>query len=310
MLAQARYLANFAQFLARRQAVERDDHAALAWLTAVELALPPGLELEWLGVSGYRMTYEGHTLFIDPYVSRVGLAEVISRRMALPDPARIERHLARPADEQVDAVLVGHTHFDHALDVPALVRRYDCPAYGSASLQRLLALHGLGDKAVLVEAHRDFELGPFTVRFVPSVHSKLILGLKVPMDGEFTCDHLDGLNAGAYRCGAVYGIRIEVAGTVLYHQGSANLLDDEVPTGGVDIFLAGVAGRSFTPRYWQRILPRLAPRVIVPTHYDDFFRPLDADMGLSTNVQVARVPDEIAKVSGEFEVAALPLGPG
>jgi L-ascorbate metabolism protein UlaG (beta-lactamase superfamily) len=242
-------------------------------------------------------------------VSRVGLTELLGRRMALPDPARIQRHLARPDGERVHAVLVGHTHFDHALDVPALVRRYRCPAYGSASLQRLLGLHGLAADAVVVESHRDYELGPFTVRFVPSVHSKLLFGLKVPMDGEFTCDHLDGLSAGAYRCGAVYGIRIEVAGTVLYHQGSANLLDDEVPGGGVDIFLAGVAGRSFTPRYWERILRRLEPRVIVPTHYDDFFRPLGSEMGLSTNVQVARVPDEIARVSGEFQVAALPLGP-
>ena len=309
MFPQARYLANFSQFLLRREAIERDDHAALAYLEARELELPPGLELEWLGVSGYRLTYEGHTLFIDPYVSRVGLAEVLGKRMALPDPARIERHLARPDGEKVLAILVGHTHFDHALDAPALVRRYHCPAYGSASLERLLRLHGLTEHARTVEAHRTYELGPFTVRFVPSVHSKLILGLKVPMDGEFTCDHLDGLSAGAYRCGAVYGIRIEVAGTVLYHQGSANLIDDEVPGGGVDIFLAGVAGRSFTPRYWARILTRLQPRTIVPTHYDDFFRPLDDEMGLSTNVQVARVPDEIARVSSAFEVAALPLGP-
>ncbi len=60
----------------------------------------------------------------------------------------------------------------------------------------------------------------------------------------------------------------------LYHQGSANLDDDELGREPVDVFLAGVAGRSVTPRYWERILPRLDPRVVVPTHYDDFFAPL------------------------------------
>ena len=48
-----------------------DDDAALRELEAAPLDLPPGLELTWLGVSGYRLTYEGTSIFIDPYVSRV-----------------------------------------------------------------------------------------------------------------------------------------------------------------------------------------------------------------------------------------------
>jgi L-ascorbate metabolism protein UlaG (beta-lactamase superfamily) len=307
MVAQARYLANFATFLARRDAQERHDRETVRELEHRALGLPDGLELEWLGVSGYRMTHAGQTIFIDPYVSRVSLADALRGRMALPDPARIHRHLARPETERVLGVLIGHTHFDHALDAPAVVARHGCPAYGSTSLQHLLALHGLQQHAVVVNPHRRYELGPFTVSFVPSAHSKLLLGLAVPMDGELTCDHLHGLNPGAYRCGQVYGIRIEVAGMSFYHQGSANLIDDEVPRGGVDVFLAGIAGRSFTDRYWQRIISRLQPRTVVPTHYDDFFRPLDAEMGFTTNVKLARVPDEVARVSREIEVAALPL---
>ena len=73
------------------------------------------------------------------------------------------------------------------------------------------------------------------------------------------------------------------------------------------MFLAGVAGRGFTRDYWRRILSRLEPATIVPTHYDDFFRPLDARMGFTTNVNLAHVPDEIRAVSADFEVAALPL---
>ena len=122
-------------------------------------------------------------------------------------------------------MLVGHTHFDHAVDAPALARRFGCSAYGSESLQRLMALHGLADRAVVVEPYATYELGPFEVSFTPSRHSKLLLGVAVPFDGELTCDHLDGLNPGAYRCGQVWGIEISVAGTTLYHQGSADLDD-------------------------------------------------------------------------------------
>jgi hypothetical protein len=45
----------------------------------------------------------------------------------------------------------------------------------------------------------------------------------------------------------------------------------------------------------------------VPTHYDDFFRPLAAEMEFTTNVNLARVPDEIHAISADFDVAALPL---
>ena len=91
-----------------------------------------------------------------------------------------------------------------------------------------------------------------------------------------------------------------------YHQGSANLIDDAVREKGVDVFLAGVAGRSFTDSYWRRILPKLQPRVVVPTHYDNFFRPLGGPIEFVANAQVARLPEEIAGISSEIELVALP----
>jgi L-ascorbate metabolism protein UlaG (beta-lactamase superfamily) len=281
-----------------------DDAQALRELEAAPLGLPAGLEVAWLGVSGYRMTYEGVSLFIDPYVSRAPLRALLLRRPAMPDEAIIDRYASVAGP--VAGVLVGHTHFDHAVDAPAIARRYAAKAYGSASLAQLMRLHGLGDLAVEVVAHRPYELGPFVVRFVPSRHSKLLFGRKVPMDGELTCDHLHGLAPGAYRCGAVWGIRIDVAGTSFYHQGSANLDDGELRDEPVDVFLAGVAGRSVTPRYWERILPRLDPRLVVPTHYDDFFAPLGRGLGFVQRVRLAEVPGELSSVSRDVRVAALP----
>lgn len=303
MLRPAHHVASLARFAAHRERREREDAAAMSALTGVPLGLPAGLDIAWLGVAGYRLTYEGQTIYLDPYVSRVSFRDTLRSGPALPDPALIERHIRPPGE--VLGVLVGHTHFDHAIDVPAIARRYDCPAYGSDSLQRLMALHGEAERAVHVEPHRAYELGPFVVTFVPSVHSKLLLGYKVPYDGELTCEHLDGLKPGAYRCGQVYGIHIEVAGATLYHQGSANLLDDEIRHRGVDVFLAGIAGRSFTPDYWRRIIGALEPRTIVASHFDDFFRPVDAPLGFSLNVNLAAFPEEIEAVTRDVTVAVM-----
>lgn len=298
------HIASFARFATNRQERERHDANAMRELASKPPELTPGLELEWLGVAGYRLSYEGQTIYIDPYISRVPLSSIIRRTPALADPALHERFLAPSG--RVVGVLVGHTHFDHAIDVPTIARRHECAAYGSSSLVNLMRLHGLAERAVEVEPDHRYELGPFTVTFVPSLHSKLLLGYKVPFDGELTCEHLDALSPSAYKCGQVWGIHIEVAGMTFYHQGSANLIDEALHHRGVNVFLAGIAGRSFTRDYWARILPRLQPQTIVASHFDDFFRPIDATMGFSTNVNLTAVPDEVAAVSRDFTVATLP----
>jgi len=298
------HIGDLAKARLRRATAQRDDGQALGELQSSPLELPPGLELEWLGVSGYRLSAEGQTLFIDPYVSRVPFRDLLRRRPTLPDPTALDRFVH--AVGEVVGVLVGHTHFDHAVDAPAIARRYGCKAYGSDSLVALMALHGLAEQAVEVAPYRTYDLGPFEVSFTPSVHSKLLLGLAVPYDGDLTCEHLDALSPNAYRCGQVWGISIKVAGISFYHQGSANLIDEAVRERDVDVFLAGIAGRNFSEDYWQRIIPRLDPKVLVPTHYDNFFRPLGKEMEFVSNVQLSGLADEIGAVSADAQLAALP----
>ena len=80
-----RHLGELAKARATKRSSEREDGQALAELEARPLELPAGLEVEWLGVSGYRLSLEGKTLFIDPYLSRVPFAQPAA---APPDPAR------------------------------------------------------------------------------------------------------------------------------------------------------------------------------------------------------------------------------
>ena len=289
-------------YAATRKGHDRADKAVLADLAvgADDLGLPPGVEVRWLGVAGFAITCEGTTILIDPYVSRRPVGDLLRRKVWGSDPVLLDRHVPK-----ADAILLGHTHFDHALDAPAVARRDGATVYGGTSARHLMGLHGLADQAVEVEAHQVYEIGPFEVTFVPSVHSKLVLGLKVPNGGELTCEHLDGLTSQAYCCGQVWGIHIAVAGATIYHQGSADLLDDEVRHTDVDVFLCGVAGRQMTDGYLGRILPKLDPKTIVITHHDDFFRPLDGAQGLAFGVDVARFPDEVGAVTRDVRLVTL-----
>jgi L-ascorbate metabolism protein UlaG (beta-lactamase superfamily) len=257
------------------------------------------VELRWLGVAGFALSSAGTTVLVDPYVTRLGMGDFLRRRVIRPDLTLIDRHVPR-----ADAIVLGHTHFDHALDTPAIARRDGAMVYGSMSAKRLMAMHGMADRAMLVGPHQRVEVGPFTITFVPSVHAKLLLGRTIPSGGEITCEHVGELTPQAYCCGQVWGIHIEVDGATIYHQGSADLLDDEVAHREVDVFLCGIAGRQVTPNYVPRILSKLEPKTVVITHHDDFFAPLEAQR-FAFGVDVAGFPDEVARVSRDFQVVTL-----
>ncbi|NVB38873.1 MBL fold metallo-hydrolase [Pseudenhygromyxa sp. WMMC2535] len=292
---------DFLRFLTRTRSQERHDLQAAAeldWARArYEPQLPAGLSLEWLGTSGFALRCAGYTLLIDPYVTRVPLATALGRERVRPDQALIDRYLPR-----ADAILIGHTHFDHALDAPAVARRDGCSVYGSRSLVNLMAARGMAEQAVEVEVYREYELGPFRVSFVPSVHSKLALGLAVPSSGDITCEHVDGLACSEYRCGQVYGLAITVEGFTIYHQGSADLIEDAVRHRDVDLFLAGIAGRGFTDDFIGRAIRSFRPKVVLPHHHDNFFIGLDDPLRMSLNVNLCAFVEEVRAASRGVEL--------
>jgi len=304
MLGPLGHIGAAARYLATAKRQQRSDLATadqLAW--PGELHLPPGLSLTWIGTAGFRLAYQGHVVWIDPYVTRLSLGDLVRRRVIAPAVNAIAAVV-----ERADAVLVGHTHFDHALDVPQIARAHGCPVYGSTSLAHLMGLYGLRERAVVVEPHRRYEVGPFRFHFVPSVHSKLQLGLGIPYSGELTCDHVDEMTPQRYKCGQVWGVCVEVAGVRFYHQGSADLIEDEIKDRDVDFFLCGVSGRRFTPRYIERIVRALRPRAIVPTHYDNFFEPLDVaneTPAMSFNVNLTGFADEVHAASRDLPIRTL-----
>lgn len=291
-----RHLGASAAYLLHKSARDRTDHAAHtahAWTGGADL--PAGLSMRWLGTAGFELAYEGHHLLIDPYVTRLSMRAMLGRRAVRPSGALIDHWIDR-----ADAIFVGHTHFDHALDVPEIAARTGATAYGSTSLHRLMALHGLPERAVVAEPYRVYEIGPFEVTPVPSLHAKISLGRKVPMDGELTCDSLEGLMPRAYKCGQTWGFHIKVGDFTIYHQGSAELIDDAVRHHGVDLFLCGIAGRQFSDRYLERALRLLDPGMILPAHYDDFLRPLDAPMGFTFDVDLTGFVRETGRAGVEL----------
>ena len=188
-----------------------------------------------------------------------------------PNEQRIDRYLeSLPAP--LSAILVGHTHVDHALDVPAFARQSDCAILGSRSLDTLLRAHGLPDRVRVCRAGETLALGEdLSVRTIASAHGRVVLG-RVPYPGEVAADLRPPLRAGAYRHGTVYAFKVELGGRTLVHVGSAHVPPARI--GPCDVLFVCVSGWRRVPDFVPRLLEAVQPEGVVPFHWDDFTAPL------------------------------------
>ena len=94
-----------------------------------------GVRVTYLGTNGYQFEFKGHALLVDPYFSRVDLLSVALGSRIQPNASRINDGLRHLASETAltDAILVTHGHFDHLLDVPAVMAKTRARLVASAS---------------------------------------------------------------------------------------------------------------------------------------------------------------------------------
>ncbi len=273
------------------------------FIAAAPAHLPAGLSVRWLGTAGFVLASGGTTLLIDPYLTRVGLGAYL-RGPIRPDLERLAREIPVAA-----AVVVGHSHFDHVMDVPDIARRTGARVIGSRSTANLMRATGLPEAQIL-ECHGGeiVDVGPFKITMIPSEHSRFALGNKVPYPGDIPCSCELPVRGSGYRCGQVFGIAIELDGFCIYHMGSANLIDDAITHKDIDLFLMGISGRHATDNYIPRVLRRLSPRVVLPMHYDNFFRAAERPMTLLPLTRFGRFVDDVGGFSGDITIRTLPIG--
>lgn len=230
-----------------------------------------GLSVTWTGVAGFVLEHSGVRIAFDPFVSRPGLwATLVGRPQS--DAAAVARAFSGLA-----AVFVGHAHFDHALDLPAVAAASPlAQIVGGPTMVELCRRQGVDPARLRAVSDGELlEVGPFRVETVRSEHGR------VPIVGWVDRLHLPeaGLPWTPFRYprGEVLAWRVEVGGHSVWMQGSAGLDDAALARQEpVDVLVACLAARAGTRGYLERLGERLRPRVLVPCHHDDFFRPLGA----------------------------------
>jgi len=165
------------------------------------------LELTYLGVGGFLMRWNGHAIMTAPFYSNPGLLQVGLGLPIAPNTKRIDAHL--PPLDEVEAILVGHAHYDHLMDAVYVGETHATRAvlYGNETMAHILASRErLRGRVVALDAEAGdwWQPGHWqyvadgSIRFMAlrSEHAPHFLGIKM-FGGSVDAD-LDRLPRSAY----------------------------------------------------------------------------------------------------------------
>lgn len=262
--------------------------------------------MRWLGTAGFEVRCDNHVILLDPYITRAPLSRCALGHLASDLPA-ISKHVPR-----ADAIIVGHTHFDHALDVPAIARQTGAKVFGSRSAIRLCRAAKIPESQLeMVERNPGqepivAEVGPFALRFAPSAHSRFLLG-RVPFPGDIIdCDEVP-VKTGDYKCGAVFRVEMQVAGKTIVHLGSAELTPGGIIPQNVDLLLLCVAGWQSSRDLPERVMRNLSPERVLLSHWDNFFEPIHQPAKMLPAMAMPKLVDRLTRLSKDVKIGTLPI---
>ena len=233
------------------------------------------LHIRYFGATTIQIDDGNTALMIDGFFSRPGLAQVLFGEIS-PDIDRINYAFAKGDVGNLAAVLVAHSHYDHAMDSAFVAVRKSAVLVGSKSTAKIGRGQGLPDDRIIEVNHGDkLRYGDFIVEIFESPHSP---------DPWFSEDINQTLQpparVGEYRAGRNYSFLIRHQwGTVLIHP-SANFspkLFENIKADVVFLSLGMLGSQSecFAEEYWRSVVLASKARFVVPIHWDDLLRPLD-----------------------------------
>jgi L-ascorbate metabolism protein UlaG (beta-lactamase superfamily) len=216
------------------------------------------VHFRWLGVAGIELRVNKKILAIDPFFTRPPAWHLCFGRV-VPNHELITENMP-----DCDYVLVTHAHYDHVMDVPDIVRNTGATALGSPNTCQLLAVCGVPQQQIRrIQGGDQFTLGSFRVEVLMAQHIRTPGFLPGPLPPNLQ----PPLRLRDYRMDRCFSFLIEVGGLRLLDW--CGIRSEPAPP--ADVLFVAPHGAS---PFFEALFHAVRPRLVVPVHWEDFFRPL------------------------------------
>ena len=267
--------------------------AGLARYSSLVAADPAGasaqhdaIRVTYLGTNGYQFESEGQALLVDPYFSRLNFTRVVLGGHVQPDLQRIDDAMKR-LSSKVNVIVVTHGHIDHLLDAPVIIRKTGARLVASRTAVELVTRAGApAAHCDAITAGKTRRVGRWKITALQATHDR-VFPVGVPFAGEPKGTGAPR-TAADWVCGEPLSYLIETHGHRIFIDsgGTPSLLPPAL--GRIDLGILGVALPDSRARFSQAVR-RLRPRFVLPSHQDDFFRPLKAGFSFGSFTNFPRV---------------------
>ena len=100
-------------------------------------------------------------IMIDGFVTRPSYYKIFTKKIKS-DPKKVRALLKKLGSPKIDAILVSHSHHDHAMDAPEMAQQTGAVIYGTSSTAEIA--YGAFLPAIqmsIIEPNRSFDIGKF-----------------------------------------------------------------------------------------------------------------------------------------------------
>lgn len=274
------------------------------------LADPPSgtLMATFLGTAGFLLDDGETQVLIDPFVSCPALPGLAVNHPIAPDRDAVATWVDRLGASRVAAVVVTHSHYDHAMDAPLFAELCDAPLLGSSSTAMIGRGLGLPERSLRVVPPGSVErFGAFEIHFRGSVHGPCPIG-DPPHAGEVTEPLVPPASHAAWKHGGVYVLWVRHPQGSFIHQATADTLPDTLQGVQAELAMSCLVWRRSTTDVLQRTVDAVGATRLMPLHADNMFRRPEAGFSPMPGVDLAGFFADMARLRPELRIDTLPLG--
>ena len=128
------------------------------------------LYVQFVGISTLLISDGETKILTDGFFSRPSMASILLGEL-YPDTLDVAWSLDKLGSSELDGVFVLHSHFDHAMDAPEVVRLTGSKLYGSESTANVGRGWGLAeDQLKIFENNEPIQIGKFSIQPILSKH--------------------------------------------------------------------------------------------------------------------------------------------